>query len=106
MLELGSTAIGKEIMELAELRFDFATWEGKDDKKDLGSLDDFLGGEITRLQKAGHTKKIVGLLEFRRGALRLDGLGKAHPEIKRVEDLIARFAGGNPKTTRAVGGGS
>lgn len=91
MLELGSTEIGDELLALATLRHEYDVWRGDGVRARAASALESLGAEATRLVEAGKGKKIIGLLDLRLSALRLDGLGHAHPTVKSTLKLRQLF---------------
>jgi hypothetical protein len=91
MVALGSSEIGDEIRALATLQHEYALWQKGSDKKATESVDSFVRKEIARLTDEGYGKKIVGLLELRRSALGMAGLGETHPKMKDTVDLIKMF---------------
>lgn len=91
MLELGSSEIGDEIRRLATLRHELAAWADWQPGKEPEEVDAFLQREAARLVDEGFGKKIIGLIELRRSALILDGLGPVHPHIKDTDEMLWMF---------------
>lgn len=88
MLELGSTEIGDVLYSLAALQREHEEWRSGAACKDPG---DYLRKEAARLVEEGKGQKVVGILDLKLSALQLDGLGPAHPLLKRTKDLIDVF---------------
>lgn len=91
MLELGSTEIGDELLALAALRHEHEEWRGSEAGEEVPDSDEFLKKEAARLVKEGKGQKIISLLDLRLSALRLEGLGQAHPVVQSPMNLIRIF---------------
>ena len=84
MLELGSTEIVDELLSLAALQYEYDEWRGESEATSEGHLKK----EAARHVEQGKGQRVIEIIGLRLGALKLDGLGPAHPTIRSTMSLL------------------
>lgn len=88
MITLCSTEVGGEIVDLAGLRHKHALGMDSNREKHEEPLEEYIRKEVVRITEEAKGDKVTKLLELRRGALLLDGLGPGHPNVRETDQLI------------------
>jgi hypothetical protein len=91
MIELGSFGISCEILLIARLQHEYASWSKGGGGQDLESVNSFVRNEVVSLTDKGKGRKTVDFLTLRLNEMKSGGIGPAHPDILQISALIDLF---------------